>query len=159
MIWLLYQVKLVVIPLMLGAFVASLGTPVVGWLDAKGRVEVMDNATDLVFVAATDVASVRGLHKTIDALDRIGMTGARRHFVLNRADASVTASTLYANLSFSTGLAFVIPAPGSAARRTTRSGTRAGRQGREGRPRPDVRLGCTPGRARSKPRTRYGATT
>lgn len=50
---------------------------------------VMDNATDLVFVAATDVASVRGLHKTIDALDRIGMTGARRHFVLNRSNAKV----------------------------------------------------------------------
>lgn len=50
---------------------------------------VMDNATDLVFVAATDVASVRGLHKTIDALDRIGMTAATRHFVLNRSDAKV----------------------------------------------------------------------
>jgi pilus assembly protein CpaE len=50
---------------------------------------VMDNATDLVLVAATDVASVRGLHKTIDALDRIGMTGARRHFVLNRSNAKV----------------------------------------------------------------------
>jgi pilus assembly protein CpaE len=50
---------------------------------------VMDNATDLVFVAATDVASVRGLHKTIDALDRIGMTAAKRHFILNRADAKV----------------------------------------------------------------------
>jgi pilus assembly protein CpaE len=50
---------------------------------------VMDNATDMVFVAATDVASVRGLHKTIDALDRIGMTGARRHFVLNRSNAKV----------------------------------------------------------------------
>ncbi len=50
---------------------------------------VMDHATDLVFVAATDVASVRGLHKTIDALDRIGMTGPRRHFVLNRSDARV----------------------------------------------------------------------
>lgn len=50
---------------------------------------VMDYATDLVFVAATDVASVRGLHKTIDALDRIGMTGPRRHFVLNRSDAKV----------------------------------------------------------------------
>ncbi len=50
---------------------------------------VMDHATDLVFVAATDVASVRGLHKTIDALDRIGMTGAQRHFVLNRSNAKV----------------------------------------------------------------------
>jgi len=35
-IWLLLQVKLVVIPLLLGAFVASLGTPVVGWLNGKG---------------------------------------------------------------------------------------------------------------------------
>lgn len=50
---------------------------------------VMDHATDLVFVAATDVASVRGLHKTIEALDRIGMTDHERHFVLNRSDARV----------------------------------------------------------------------
>ena len=50
---------------------------------------IMDHATDLVFVAATDVASVRGLHKTIDALDSIGMTGHTRHFVLNRSDAKV----------------------------------------------------------------------
>jgi pilus assembly protein CpaE len=50
---------------------------------------VMDYATDLVFVAATDVASVRGLHKTIEALDRIGMTTQTRHFVLNRANAKV----------------------------------------------------------------------
>lgn len=50
---------------------------------------VMDHATDLVFVAATDVASVRGLRKTIDALDRIGMTNHTRHFVLNRSDAKV----------------------------------------------------------------------
>ncbi|MDE0801996.1 MAG: P-loop NTPase [Acidimicrobiales bacterium] len=50
---------------------------------------VMDHATDLVFVAATDVASVRGLRKTIDALDSIGMTSHQRHFVLNRSDAKV----------------------------------------------------------------------
>ncbi len=36
-------------------------------------------------------------------------------FLLNRADAGVTASTLYANLNYSTGLAFAIPAPGSVA--------------------------------------------
>jgi len=35
-VFLLYQVKLVVIPLMLGAFAASIGTPAVGWLDARG---------------------------------------------------------------------------------------------------------------------------
>ncbi len=34
-VWLLYQVKLVVIPLMLGAFAASLGTPLVARLDRR----------------------------------------------------------------------------------------------------------------------------
>ncbi|MDZ7674092.1 MAG: P-loop NTPase [Acidimicrobiales bacterium] len=50
---------------------------------------LMETATDLVFVAATDVASVRGLRKTIDALDQIGLSDPTRHFVLNRADAQV----------------------------------------------------------------------
>lgn len=50
---------------------------------------LMDYATDLIFVGATDVASVRGLAKTIDALDRIGMTSHQRHFLLNRSDAKV----------------------------------------------------------------------
>src|SRR3970040_2807490 len=35
-VFLLYQVKLVVIPLMLGAFAASIGTPAVGWLYGRG---------------------------------------------------------------------------------------------------------------------------
>jgi predicted PurR-regulated permease PerM len=35
-IWLLYQVKLIVIPLMLGTFAASLGTPIVTRLDDRG---------------------------------------------------------------------------------------------------------------------------
>jgi predicted PurR-regulated permease PerM len=35
-IWLLYQVRVVVIPLMLGAFLASLGTPLVGRLERRG---------------------------------------------------------------------------------------------------------------------------
>lgn len=46
-------------------------------------------ATDLVFLCATDVPSVRGLRKELEALDTIGLTQARRHFVLNRADAKV----------------------------------------------------------------------
>lgn len=50
---------------------------------------LMDQATDLVLVAATDVASVRGLSKTLQALDQIGLTHQTRHFVLNRADAKV----------------------------------------------------------------------
>ena len=35
-IWLLYQIKLIVIPLMLGTFASSLGTPLVARLDARG---------------------------------------------------------------------------------------------------------------------------
>ncbi|MDP1805352.1 MAG: P-loop NTPase, partial [Acidimicrobiales bacterium] len=46
-------------------------------------------ATDLVFLCATDVPSVRGLRKELEALDTIGLSHARRHFVLNRADAKV----------------------------------------------------------------------
>ena len=49
----------------------------------------IDVATDLVLLASLDVASIRNLGKEIDALDRIGATRARRHFVLNRADTQV----------------------------------------------------------------------
>jgi pilus assembly protein CpaE len=70
---------------------------------------VMDNATDLIFVAATDVASVRGLHKTLDALDRIGMTAARRHFVLNRADAKVGLDVADIAATIGTGFDVLVP--------------------------------------------------
>lgn len=50
---------------------------------------VLERATDVVFVTTLDVSSVRNLGKEIQALDRLGMAGASRHFVLNRADARV----------------------------------------------------------------------
>lgn len=49
----------------------------------------LDASTDMVLVCGTDVPSVRGLRKGLEALDTIGMTSQRRHFVLNRADARV----------------------------------------------------------------------
>ena len=49
----------------------------------------VEQSTDLVFVGSMDVASVRSLRKEFDVLDRLGMTSARRHLVLNRADAKV----------------------------------------------------------------------
>lgn len=49
----------------------------------------IDHATDCVLLASMDAASIRNLSKEIDALDRLGMTGARRHFILNRADTRV----------------------------------------------------------------------
>jgi pilus assembly protein CpaE len=48
-----------------------------------------ERSSDLVLVCATDVPSVRSLRKALDALDLLGMTGAQRHFVLNRSDARV----------------------------------------------------------------------
>ena len=49
----------------------------------------IDRATDMVFMASMDITSIRNLGKEIAALDRLGATRARRHFVLNRADARV----------------------------------------------------------------------
>ncbi|MFM8266589.1 MAG: CpaE family protein [Ilumatobacteraceae bacterium] len=49
----------------------------------------IDVATDLVFLASLDVTSIRNLGKEIDALDRLGATSQRRHFVINRADSRV----------------------------------------------------------------------
>jgi pilus assembly protein CpaE len=46
-------------------------------------------STDLLVVCTTDVASVRSLRKELDALDHLGMTAQRRHFVLNRSNAKV----------------------------------------------------------------------
>ena len=50
----------------------------------------LEVATDLIFVSATDVPSVRGIVKELDILERLGLLGGRRHhLVLNRADARV----------------------------------------------------------------------
>src|SRR5262249_51233075 len=44
-------------------------------------------STDLVVLSATDVPSVRGTAKAVEALRIIGSPTQRWHFVLNRADA------------------------------------------------------------------------
>lgn len=49
----------------------------------------IEHSTDLVLVGAMDVPSLLGLRKALDVLDRLGMNGARRHLVLNRADSRV----------------------------------------------------------------------
>ena len=49
----------------------------------------LDCSTDIAMVCSTDVHSVRGLRKAMRTLDLIGMTAARRHLVINRADAKV----------------------------------------------------------------------
>jgi len=54
----------------------------------------LDASTDVVFLADMDVPSVRHLNKVIRAFDRLKMTHAKRHFVLNRADARVGISML-----------------------------------------------------------------
>lgn len=49
----------------------------------------LEFATDLLFVSTTDVPSIRAVSRQVQALDAVGATVQRRHFVLNRADARV----------------------------------------------------------------------
>ena len=49
----------------------------------------LDVSTDIVLVCATEIPSIRGLKKALEALDIVGLTAPRRHFLLNRADAKV----------------------------------------------------------------------
>lgn len=49
----------------------------------------LDVSTDMVMICSTEVPSIRGLKKALEALDVIGLTGARRLLVLNRSDAKV----------------------------------------------------------------------
>jgi pilus assembly protein CpaE len=49
----------------------------------------LEIATDVVLVASMDVSSIRSLGKEVNALERLGLAGTTRHFVLNRADARV----------------------------------------------------------------------
>ncbi len=46
----------------------------------------LEEATDVVFVAALDVAALRALHREIEVLAQLSLLPARRHLVLNRAD-------------------------------------------------------------------------
>jgi pilus assembly protein CpaE len=50
---------------------------------------LIDIATDLVLVCTMDVPSIRNLRKEVEALDQLGITRPRRHFVMNRSDAKV----------------------------------------------------------------------
>jgi pilus assembly protein CpaE len=49
----------------------------------------VESATDLLLVSTMDVACIRSLRKELDVLDALGLTGPRRHLVLNRADSKV----------------------------------------------------------------------
>jgi pilus assembly protein CpaE len=50
---------------------------------------ILEVSTDLLLVCAMDVPSVRSLRKLVDALELLGMTHQRRHFLVNRADSKV----------------------------------------------------------------------
>ncbi len=49
----------------------------------------LDQSTDIVMVCATEMPSIHGLAKALQALDIVGMVGQRRHFLLNRSNAKV----------------------------------------------------------------------
>jgi pilus assembly protein CpaE len=49
----------------------------------------LDLSTDMVMICSTEVPSIRGLKKALEALDVVGLTSARRLLVLNRSNAKV----------------------------------------------------------------------
>jgi len=73
----------------------------------------LEQATDLVVVGATDVASTRAVRKELDAFDALGLTTPRRHFVLNRADARVGLNP--ADIEVTVGLSIDVSIPSSRA--------------------------------------------
>lgn len=60
---------------------------------SAAALSAVEISTDLILMCALDVPSVRNLRKLIEALDALGMTHQRRHFVLNRADSRVGLAT------------------------------------------------------------------
>lgn len=68
-------------------------------------------ATDFVLVAVTDVPSVRCMRKEVEALDQIGMTTQRRHFVLNRSDRQVGLS--FIDIEETVGMSIDVAVPSS----------------------------------------------
>jgi len=55
----------------------------------EATLAAIELSTDLLFVCDLSAAALRGMRKVTDALDRIGIDGPERHFVLNRADSRV----------------------------------------------------------------------
>ena len=72
-----------------------------------------ERSDDLVLVCVTDVPSVRGLRKALDAIDLLGMTKQRRHLVLNRSDDKVGLAT--SDVEATVGLAVEASVPTSRA--------------------------------------------
>jgi pilus assembly protein CpaE len=73
----------------------------------------VERSTDLVFVGSLDVPSVRSVRKLLDALDRLGLTEARRHVVLNRADSKVGVSAADVVETLGMPISVGIPSSGS----------------------------------------------
>jgi pilus assembly protein CpaE len=68
-----------------------------------------DRSDDLVLVCVTDVPTVRGLRKAVDAIDMLGMTRQRRHLVLNRADDRVGLSARDVEATLGLGVDAAVP--------------------------------------------------
>ena len=80
--------------------------------DAVTRAAV-SRATDIVLVASMDVPTLLGLRKVIGWLDGLGHVDARRHLVLNRANAQV--GLVLDDVTATTGLPIAVTIPSDAA--------------------------------------------
>jgi pilus assembly protein CpaE len=72
---------------------------------------ILEASTDLLLVCAMDVPSVRSLRKLVDALELLGMTHQRRHFLINRADSKVGLDSK--DVEATVGLAVDVSVPSS----------------------------------------------
>ena len=71
----------------------------------------LEVSTDVIFLCAMDVSSVRSLEKEMHALEQLGLTRHRRHFVVNRADARVGMDT--SDVEAAVGLPIDVAIPSS----------------------------------------------
>ncbi len=71
----------------------------------------LEFATDLLFVTTPDVPSIRAVKRQLDALDRLGLMGQRRHFLLNRSDARVGLTK--ADIEATIGMPIILEIPSS----------------------------------------------
>lgn len=76
---------------------------------SEATLSALEVSTDVVAVTSMDVPSVRATRKLLDVLEQLGMTGHRRHYLLNRADSKVGLDTADIEASLQVTLDVVLP--------------------------------------------------
>ncbi|MCL1594193.1 MAG: AAA family ATPase [Actinomycetia bacterium] len=83
---------------------------------SEATLSAIDLSTDLVFLCDLSASALRGLRKVIDVLEDLGVSGANRYFVLNRADSRAGISVADAAAIVGMNVDVEIPASEAVAR-------------------------------------------